>query len=406
MRAALIAVLSVFGLSAASAAPIPRSWVAVWGAAPTPPNLVATPRLPPSARYSNQTIRQVVRVSAGGAKLRVRFSNEYGTTPLQVGAAEVGLPAADGVIRPGTHRVLTFGGRPTAVVPPGAPLLSDPVDLRVEALGSLAVSLYLPGETGPCTCHPIGLATGLVADGDASHVSRFPTKSTITTRAFLSRVEVASPAKSIVVLGDSISDGNTSTVDADRRWPDRLAERLRARDGDAKPWGIVNAGISGNRLLNGGAGEAALTRFDRDVLAVPGVTHVVVFLGVNDLGLAHGPAGAGQPGPKLTSADMIAGYRQLIERAHARGLKVYGATITPYEGAAYWAAQGEADRQAINSWIRTSGAYDGVIDFDAVWRDPQKPTAIRAGFGAADHLHGTDAGYRALGDAVDLGLFR
>jgi lysophospholipase L1-like esterase len=299
--------------------------------------------------------------------------------------------------------VVTFSGSPTAVIAPGAPLLSDPVELKAAPLSSLAVSLYFPGSTGPCTCHDQGTQTGLLSDaGDFTAAPRFPTKATFKRRAFLSGVDVQPPhpGKTVVVLGDSISDGVGASEDLNRRWPDLLAERLADHGG--RPWAVANMGISGNRMLQDVAGQSAPARFDRDVLAVPGVAYVLVFEGVNDLGVALGS----HENPNLSAADMIAGYRQLIARAHAAGIRIYGATITPYEGAGYWTAEGEAVRQAINRWTRTSGEYDAVLDFDAVWRDPAKPSMIRAGLQAGDHLHGDDAGYKALADSIDLGLFR
>ena len=403
--------LACAGVTAAATAPAkaptgPPAWIATWGASPLPPTLVAGPFAPVSPRYSGQTLRQVVRVSAGGRQVRIRVSNEYGSEPLAIGAVHIAVAGENGAIRPGTDHVLSFSQHPTTLIPPGAAMLTDPVDMDVAPLSSLAVSLYLPTDTGPCTCHQVAAATGYLSDrGDFTGAEQFPAQSTFLYRAYLSGVEVrtALPASAIVALGDSLSDGAVSTPDANRRWPDRLAERLNARSGAKHAWGVVNEGISGNRLLADGAGQSALARFDRDVLSAPGVRYVVLMLGVNDLGVAFGPTAA--PGSTLLPEDIIAGYRQIIARAHAHAIKVYGATLTPYEGASYWSPTGEAYRQDINSWIRGAGAFDGVIDFDAAWRDPAHPTRIRDGLHAADHLHGTDAGYRALGDAIDLKLF-
>jgi len=231
-------------------------------------------------------------------------------------------------------------------------------------------------------------------------------------RVFISGVGVESPqpARAVVILGDSISDGVGSTVDTNHRWPDLLANRLDAKGAGA--WGVVNMGISGNRILGDGAGQSALARFDRDVLSTPGIKDVIVFEGVNDLGISHGiPKGpmaerfkAMAPAHKVTADDLIAGYRQLIARAHAHGLRIVGATITPYGGAMYYSPDGETIRQALNKWIRTSHEFDGVIDFDAVIRDPGDPTRIKEGFHAGDHLHGSDAGYEAMAAAIELSL--
>jgi lysophospholipase L1-like esterase len=403
----LMALACAGTVAAAAAPPAAPRWIGSWGAPPVTPNLVPSARTPVTARFGGQTLRQVVRISAGGRQVRIRVSNEYGREPLRIGGAHIALAGEGGAIRPGTDHVLVFSEHPATTVPPGAAVLSDPVTMDVAALSSLAVSLYLPADTGLCTCHPVAVQTGYASGpGDFTGAAAFPTQSTFLYRAFLTGVEVrtAQLAAAVVVLGDSLSDGTVSTPDGNHRWPDRLAERLNASAAGQRAWGVVNEGISGNRLLADGTGQSALARFDRDVLSVPGARYLVVLLGVNDLGQAFGPAApAGSP---LIPEDLISGYRQIIARAHAHGIKVYGATITPYEGVGYWSAKGEADRQDINSWIRGGGAFDGVIDFDAVWRDPAHPARIRDGLHAPDHLHGSDAGYRALADAIDLKLFQ
>ena len=372
--------------------------------------LAGSRTLPASPSYENQTIRQIVRISAGGQRLRVVLTNAYGDKSLAIGAVHVALAGENGAIQPGTDHVVTFNGGSSAVIPAGAPLVSDPIDLPVPALTSLAVSIYLPDATGPCTCHGTGAQTGYVAAGDVAGATAMPADAAkIQFRAFLSQVDVdAAPgAKTVVAFGDSITDGLGSTTDADHRWPDILADRLAARGG--VPVGVVNEGISGNRLLHNGAGDSALTRFDRDVLAVPGAAYVIVFEAINDIGLSNPPPAAAKffgPGDPVTADDLIGAYKQIIARAHAHGLKVYGATITPYEGVSTFSPEGEAMRQAVNAWIRTSGAFDAVLDFDAAWRDPAHPTQIRDGWHAGDHLHGDDAGYKVLADSIDLGLFK
>lgn len=409
----LRAVSCLIVLATVSARGEAANWIATWAAPPVPPS-VATGPLPASPMFKNQTIRQVVRISAGGNRVRIRFTNEYGTKPLVIGAARVALADQKGSPKEGADKPLTFAGKTTAVIPEGAPLLSDPLDLPVMALSSLSISVYLPEDTGPCTCHDTGMQTAYVSDTGDFTDKAFTPKQTMPARAFLSGVEVetTAPAKAIVVFGDSISDGMGSTVDANRRWPDLLAEKLAARD-PAKAWGIVNQGISGNRVLNDGAGQSALGRFDRDVLAVPGVAYVILFEGINDLGISFGDFNGPmaerfkslQPAHKATAEAMIAGYRQLIDRAHAKGLKIYGATIAPYEGTGYYSTEGNAVRETINKWIRTSGAFDAVLDFDAVFRDPARPTQVADGLHAGDHLHGSDAGYAALAKSIDLSLF-
>jgi lysophospholipase L1-like esterase len=328
----------------------------------------------------------------------------------------VAIAAANGAIQPGSDRVLTFGGKPAAVVPAGAPLVSDPVDLPVPPLAKLTISLYLPGQVDTCTCHGASAATGWTLPGDAVAAPAVPDGAgALPVRALISAVDVGSdaPGKTIVAFGDSITDGVGATPDADKRWPDQFAERLIKRGGPAVY--VSNQGISGNRVLNDGFGVSALARFDRDVLSTPGLAYVIVFEGINDIGISFAPRNDTGPlagfmkaygGAPVSADDIIAGYRQLIARAHQRGVKIYAATVTPYEGAGTDTAQGEAARQAVNAWIRTSGAFDGVLDFDAVWRDPAHPSQIREGLHAGDHLHGSDAGYKALADSIDLGLFK
>lgn len=391
-------------------------WVATWGAAPLPPSVAAGP-FPGSPKYANQTIRQVVRISAGGKRVRVRLTNEYGTKPLSIGAVRIALADEKGNVKAGTDRAVMFGGQASAMIPQGAPMLSDPVDMAVNALATLSISIYLPEDTGPCTCHQTGMQTAYVSDAGDFTSKDFTPKEKTVQRAFLSGIEVeaATPAKVIAVLGDSISDGVGSTNDTNRRWPDLFAERLAARDKRAA-WGVVNMGISGNRLLTDGAGQNALARFDRDVLSLPGLTHVIVFLGVNDLGISYGnfdgPNPINQffksqvPARKATADGLIGAYRQLAARAHAKGVKIYGATIAPYEGAIYYSSEGNAVREDVNKWIRTSGSFDGVLDFDAVFRDPAKPTQMAASLHSGDHLHGSDAGYEAVAKSIDLALFK
>ncbi len=389
-------------------------WISSWTAAPmasVPPPIIG----PLPFALNNQTIRQVLHLSAGGRRLRIRLTNEYGSKPLSVGAATIARVKADGSIDRSSVRHLTFAGQPSAVIPASAPLLSDPLDLPVKALSDVSLSLYFPEDTGLCTCHQVAVQDGFVsAPGDFT-AREFTAGQTVQSRAFVSGVEVEVPhGKTVVVLGDSISDGLGSSPNANRRWPDVFARRLN-RGGMA--WGVANQGITGNRVLEDGAGQSALARLDRDVLAVPGVAYVIVFEGVNDLGLGFGhwtlPPGPGNSPPPVlapahspTAAAMIAGYRQIIARAHARGIRVYGATIAPYEGAMYWSAEGEVQRQAINEWIRHSGEFDAVLDFDAAFRDPAKPTRMAAGKSMGDFLHGNDAGYEAVGNSIDLKLFR
>jgi lysophospholipase L1-like esterase len=377
-------------------------WIGTWAASPVPPAPGFGPPGGPTA-FADQTIKQTVRISAGGRRVRVRFTNAYGTKALAIGGASVSLGDRPPI-------PLTFAGQRSAIVPPGAPMLSDPVNLAVRPLAKLGIRLYLPEDTGPCTCHNPAVDVGQIGSGDQT-AGAFKATSDSRLRAFLAGVEVdaAPSAKTIVTFGDSITDGVGASPD--HRWPDLLADRLAARGG---AWGVDNEGISGNRILEDGAGQSALARFDRDVLATPGARYVVLFEGVNDLGISYGHFEGRMaqmfqsmiPAHKATAESLMAADRQIIARAHEHGLKVIGATITPYEGAVYWTPEGEAVREAVNDWIRHGGAFDGVIDFDKAVRDPAHPTRIRDGFHAGDHLHGSDAGYKAMADSINLSLFR
>ncbi len=383
---ALGACTSLDGTPAAPA----LSWVGVWGASPNPPPATAK-------TFENQTVRQVVRISAGGENVRIRFTNEYGDKPLEIGAATISLAGPDGMPI-GKTLDLTFGGKPATTIPPKAPMLSDPIALSVKALDSLSISLFLPTATGPCTCHFSGSATGFISGPGNFTRAAFAPASTFINRAFISGVDVEAAVPAIVTFGDSITDGTASSNDKNKRWPDVLAERLAAA-GMAR--GVSNQAIAGNRVLSYGMqifGESALSRFDRDVLSVPNVKWVVLLEGINDIGM-----GAANP---LSADTMIAGYRQIIARAHARGVKVYGATLLPYEGARYATEPGQTVRQAVNDWIRTGGAFDGVIDFDAAMKDPANPRKMKAELQSGDWLHPNDAGYKVMGEAVSLDLFR
>jgi lysophospholipase L1-like esterase len=388
---------------AASAPAAPAAPTAA--APPGAPAAGGPPRPPPPATASNQTLRQIVHTSVGGDRVRVVLSNVFGTAPLEIGAAAI-LPREQGAaVRTADAKPLSFGGRKSASILPGAVLVSDPVEMAVRPLADLAIDLYLPGDLGigpsPVTTHNGASQTSYIStSGNHVGAASLPVDREIGAWLLLARVEVsATPDTRVVVaFGDSITDGARSTANANARWPDTLARRLAEQQRGAKV-AVLNAGISGNRVLGDGAGLSALARFDKDVLTQTGVTHVVVMEGINDIGLARAS-------PTPSADDLIAAHRQLIARAHARGLKIYGATLTPYEGAGYYSPEGEAKRQALNDWIRKSGEYDGVIDFDAVTRDPGAPGKFAAFADSGDHLHPGDAGYKAMGEAVDLALFR
>jgi lysophospholipase L1-like esterase len=383
----------------------------------TPTSAIVPPQgqsfaLLPFAHFTNQTLRQIVHTSIGGTKVRVLISNAYGTAPVVIGAAHIALRDKEDGIR-ASGGALNFGGRPTMTVPAGAIAYSDPVNLTVPAMADLAIDLYLPGNTNGAamfTIHNGAFQTNYVSE-TGNHVGKatLPVVAKTQNWFLLSRVEVAAPdaAGAIVAFGDSITDGTRSTPDTNSRWPDHLARRLL---GHGQKLGVLNAAIAGNRILSEpdvppgidvravAQGVNALARFERHALSQPGISHIVVLEGINDIGNAR-------QNPTPTAEDLIAGHMQLIEQAHTRGLKIYGGTLTPFYGAAYYTEVGEAKRQALNEWIRTSKAYDAVIDFDKVTRDPENSKMFLPLYDSCDHLHPNDAGYRAMADAIDLSLF-
>ena len=339
--------------------------------------------------------------------MRVVLSNTYSTAPLTIGAAHLALREKDSAIQLATDRALTFSGRPTFTIPPGAVAYSDPLDLTVPELSDLAIDLYLPGTTdtpAPVTMHAGAFQTNYVSEtGNHVGAAKFPVAATTQNWFVAYRVEVAAPASvgGFVAYGDSITDGTRSTPDTNNRWPDHLARRLLSQSTPLRI-GIMNAGIAGNRVLSEGASQVginALARFEHNVLTQPGVTHVAFMEGINDIGQAR-------ENPTPTSEDIIAGHKQLIDRAHAAGLKIFGATLTPFYGAAYYSEVGERKRRAVNEWIRTGHAYDAVIDFDQALRDPTDPKQLLAAYDSCDHLHPSDAGYKAMADAIDLARFK
>jgi lysophospholipase L1-like esterase len=412
-RALAVAALLLLATPQASASPHAR-WVGAWATSPT------TVPASDTTTFEDQTLRQVVHLSVGGTSVRVRLSNEFGAQPLVIGEAHVAHRAgAAAAVDPRSDRRLTFGGRASATVPPGAPLLSDPVTLSVTADSDLVVSVHLPRRTPATTVHAFPYQDGYVAAGNVTGSADLTPTAVLGKWHFLTGVSVTGkPAATVVAFGDSITDGAETTRGANLRWPDVLARRLQADPG-LRRWGVVNAGISGNRLLHDPNppaghpaeayanyfGQAALRRFDRDVLAQPGVEHVVVLLGVNDLG--H-PGTSAPESERVTARDIIDAHRQLIARAHDRGLRISTGTITPFKNDAFgfFSAENEAARQAVNHWIRTSGEPDGVVDFDRALRDPADPERLLPAYDSGDHLHPNDAGMAALAAAVPLRLFR
>jgi len=361
--------------------------------------------VPPN--FFDQTVRELATISIGGSKVRVVLTNEYGTRPLTIGAAHVAIFDKGAAIQAGSDRALTFGGKDQITIPPGAPAISDPVDLAVAPLATLAVSLYLPAVSPSTTFHWEGRQTASIIKGNHAADVDFKPDSTMTAKVFLSEIMVdAKPgARAIVTFGDSITDGDGSTVDANHRWPDNLARRLAERGGP--PVAVVNEGISGAKVLKDRMGTNALARFDHDVLVQPHADTVVLMMGINDIGW---PEMLLSPDDKVpTSDEIIAGYQQVIARAHLHNMRIFGATLTPFEDTfhgtplfGYYSPEKDKVREAVNQWIRESGQFDGVLDFDAVVRDPARPAHVLAAYDAGDHLHPNDAGYVAMANSIDL----
>lgn len=412
--------LSAGILSLDAAAPEPAdtttTWVGTWATAPTEVPEAGVEQL------EDVTLRQVVHTSIGGDQVRLRLTNEFGEEALVLGEVHVAVrDGADGTdIIPASDRAVTFGGTTSATVPAGAPLVSDPVDLVVPPDADLVVSIYLPEPTAATTVHNFPFQMNAVAEGNVTAETAVHPVRELDQWLFLSGVSVAAPAPSaaVVALGDSITDGATTRIGANHRWPDLLSDRLRDAPRLADR-GVLNVGISGNRLLHDPnpaagskrelvaayVGHSGLRRLDRDVLAQPGARYVITLLGINDIGQADGSSAPADEA--VTAQQLIDGHRQLVARTQAAGLSIYCGTILPFGGSSrYYSPENEAVRHALNEWIRTSGECDAVIDFDAAVRDPAEPTALRAEYDSGDHLHPNDAGMAALADAVPLHLFR
>ncbi len=406
------ALLSTSAFAAPAANPSPERardwhWVASWGSAqqvPEPHNEL------PADQWRDASLRQIVHMSLGGSRLRVRLSNVFGTAPLLVSGASVAKAVALGQagIEPGSSRTLTFGGRSAVTIPAGAEYYSDVVTLEHAAGSNLAVSMYFKDAPARQTSHPGSRTTSFVAKGNQLAETAWPEASKVVHWYQLTDIEVQAPRSvgAVVAIGDSITDGRGAGDDTNQRWPDFLSKRLRK--GSAGTMGVVNAGIGGGRMLHDGLGPNLAARFERDVLARSGVTHAIVLIGVNDLGGMHR---SGNETPEVRKAmleALQAAHTQLIERAHARGVCVIGATLTPYSGGDYYKPEphNEADRQLLNAWIRSPGVFDGVADFDAAVRQAAQPQLIQPEFDSGDRLHLSPAGYRALADSVPLAALK
>lgn len=380
------------------------SWVGSWAASqqlPEPQNAL------PSQDLQDATLRQIVHVSVGGEQVRVHLSNAAGMGPLHVTAAHIAMPISPAAakIDPTTDHALTFHGRPDVTIPPGAEYISDPITLHVAALSNLAVTLHLDQAPMGQTGHPGSHADSYVLHGDHVADADLPGAKMVEHWYMLAGVDVATTSvpNTVVAFGDSITDGHASTVNGNDRWPDDLAVRLQA-DAATKNIGVLNEGIGGNRLLLYGLGPAALARFNSDVLAQAGVRTVIVLEGVNDIGVLTHDHDVPAAEHEAMVQNILGAYQQIITRAHAHGIRVIGATITPYQGSDYYhpGPASEADRQAINAWIRTPGHFDAVVDFDQITRDPAHPARLLPAYDSGDHLHPSPAGYKAMAAAIPL----
>ena len=399
-RGFLVFNLFVLGGFAALAQGQASNWVGTWAASP-----VGSAVNEGQPEPGNTTYRNIVHISLGGSAVRVQLTNEFGTQPLTVGAAHVAISAGGGgAIHTNTDHALTFNGKPTVEIPPGAFVVSDPVTMQAAPLSDLAVSVYMPEQRiRNTTCHSFADSTNYVLQGDATAAATADKSNPIYAWCFVKGIDLKADGKAaaIVTFGDSITDGAQGTRDANGRWPDVLAARLQA-DKKTADLGVLNQGIGGNRVLHDGYGPSALARFDRDLIAQSGVKYLIILEGINDIGRLKDPH---EPGDNITADDLIFGLTQLATRAHQHGIKVFGATLTPYLPTGYSSPQGEQVRQAYNQWIRTSGIFDGVIDFDKITQDPANPGTFLPAYDSGDHLHPGDAGYKAMGDAIDLSLF-
>jgi lysophospholipase L1-like esterase len=374
-------------------------WVGTWTTTPAPAD---------GAAFANQTLRMNARVSIGGDRLRVRLSNAYGSGPLLVGAAYIGLRDAGAGVSSGSNKKLRFGGEDSVTIAAGALAVSDPVALEVAPLSDVAVSVYLPGDL-PASFGITGRYARQVnyvsPPGNFANETSMPVGNVTGDWFFVNGIDVLASSETggVVAVGDSLTDANISTLDAHCRWPDQLARRLQARRG-GRPIGVMNQGLGGNRILHDIRGDSGLRRFDRDVVAQPGVTHAIIVLGTNDLRNRWA-----KPEEEVTADQMIAGLKQLALRARTAGIRIFGGTLLPFENETFlpgaWNPQREKTRQAVNEWIREGGAFDAVVDFDRALRDPEHPTSMLPGYDCGDHLHPSDLGYNKMGDAIDLSLF-
>lgn len=409
MKRLAVLFLSLTLTAAAQSVPANPHWAGSWATSPMQP---IPPDVPPTSIFENATLRQIVHLSTGGDYVRIRLSNVFGAGPMHIDGVHIAdaVDPASSQINTATDTEVTFNGKPDATIPAGAAYVSDPIQFDAKPMSNLAITFHFSQPPAPETFHDNSNETSYLAHGDQVSAQELSDPTEINHWFWLTGVEVGSETRDrcIVAFGDSITDGWQSTLNGNNRWPDDLAERLQA-DADTRSVCVLNEGIGGNRVLLDGTGPAAVARLDRDVLSEPGVKYVILLEGINDIGHLAREGHVSQADIDTLVTQLTAAYQQIIDAAHASGLKIIGATLTPFRGSSYYTEQGtefEAARQKVNAWIRQPGHFDGVVDFDKVTRDPAQPDRFLPAYDSGDHLHPNPAGYKAMAAAIKLQWFR